>query len=152
MKNEFDELKIQNKNLLYPELSYEVQGAVYAVANNYGVGFKEKIYQNALAEEFAKRKIKFEEQKRINIYSIEMTKILGVYVPDFVVDDKIILEIKASNFTTQNDLRQQQSYLKASVYEIGYLINFCTENLYIKRSIYTNNRKTFISQINTNFD
>lgn len=147
---EFEESKITNKDLLYPELSYEVQGAVYAVSNSYGIGFKEKIYQNALTEELAKRKIPFTQQQRINIYSLESGKILGTYIPDFVIDDKIILEIKASDFTTGNDLRQQQSYLRASKYEIGYLVNFCTEKLFVKRFICTNDRKPFFLKIATN--
>lgn len=147
MKNE---PKITNKNLLYPELSYQIQGAVFEVANKYGKGLKENIYQKALAEEFTKRDIRFEEQKRINIHSLETGKILGTYVPDFVIKDKIILEIKATEFATKQDLNQQRSYLKASIYEIAYLVNFCTPKLFIKRSIYTNDRKPFVVRISTN--
>ncbi len=142
---------ITNKNFLYPELSYQIQGAIFDVSNKYGKGLKESIYQKALAESLIKRGLKFEQQKRINIYSLDTGKILGTYVPDFVVEDKIILEIKASTFTTQQDVRQQQSYLKASTYEVAYLVNFCTEKLYIKRSIYTNNRKPFIVKITNQY-
>jgi len=92
-----------------------------------------KIYENALAEEFEKEKIKFENQKRINICSIETGKRLGAYVPDFVVEDKIVVEIKASEFTTRNNKAQQQSYLKAGKYEIGYLVNFGLAKLCIKK-------------------
>lgn len=91
--------------------------------------------------------LKFDQQKRINIYSIESGKILGVYVPDFVVEDKVIIEIKASNFTTRADIAQQRSYLKASIYEVGYLVNFGTPKLDMLRSIYTNDRKSFVSLI-----
>jgi len=139
--------KITNKNLLYPDISYRMQGAVFNVANKYGKGLKEGIYQKALVEEFTKEDIKFEEQKRINIYSLETGKILGTYIPDFIIDDKIILEIKATEFTTKQDLNQQRSYLKASIYEVAYLINFCTPKIFIKRSIYTNDRKPFVTQI-----
>jgi|SRR3989344_1001297 len=136
-----------DKKLLYPELSYKIQGSIYNVANKYGSGLKELIYQKALQEEFEKNNIVFEGQKRINIYSVESGKILGTYIPDFVVENKIILEIKASPFTTKQDISQQLSYLKASSYEIGYLVNFNTDKLYIKRSIFTNDRKPFISAI-----
>jgi len=139
-----------NKNLLYPDLSYQLQGAVFEVSNKYGKGLKENIYQNALVEEFTKRNIKFEEQKRINIHSIDTGKVLGTYVPDFIIDEKIILEIKATEFATKQDLNQQQSYLKASTYEVAYLVNFCTPKLFIKRSIYTNDRKPFITRMNAN--
>jgi GxxExxY protein len=133
--------------LLHEELSYQVRGAIFNVANKYGKGLKESIYQKALAEELTKQDIKYEEQKRINIYSVDSGKVLGTYVPDFVIEYKIILELKASKFTTKEDERQQQSYLKASTYEVAYLVNFCTPQLYIKRSIYTNDRKPFIARL-----
>lgn len=134
-----------NKNLLEPELSYKIQGAIYNVANKYGTGLKEQIYQKALAEELTKQGLQFEPQKHINIYSLDTGKSLGVYVPDFVIKDKVIIEIKSSNFTTRQDIDQQHSYLKASTYEIGYLVNFGTPKLDIRRSIYTNDRKPFIA-------
>lgn len=138
---------ITNKNLLEPELSYKIQGVIYEVANKYGRGLKEQIYQKALEEELAKQRINFKQQKRINIYSLETGKKLGVYVPDFVIEDKIILEIKATDFTANNDINQQRSYLKASKYEIAYLVNFNTPKLYIQRSIFTNDRKSFVAKI-----
>lgn len=131
--------------LLEEELSYKIRGAVFTVANKYGKGLKEGIYQKALAEEFKKLELTFEEQKRIKIYSLDTGKLLGTYVPDFVVEDKIIVEIKASGFTSRNDIEQQRSYLRASIYEIAYLVNFGTRELDVKRSIYTNDRKPFIS-------
>ncbi|MEK7664119.1 MAG: GxxExxY protein [Patescibacteria group bacterium] len=136
-----------NKNFLEAELSYRIQGVIYGVSNKYGKGLKEQIYQKALEEEFEKNNIYFEKQKRINIYSLSSGKSLGVYVPDFLIEDKIILEIKASNFTTKQDVNQQLSYLRASAYEIGYLVNFGTSSLYVKRFIFTNDRKSFIPLI-----
>jgi len=133
------------KKILEADLCYKIQGVVYTVANKYGRGFKEQIYQKALAEEFKKLKLNFEEQKKIKIYSLDTGKVLGTYVPDFVIEDKIILEIKASNFTTRQDVSQQRSYLRASIFEIGYLINFGTPKLDIRRSIFTNDRKSFIA-------
>jgi GxxExxY protein len=133
--------------LLEKELSYKIQGCVFDVSNKYGKGLKEIIYQKALEEELDREGISFESQRRINIYSFDSGKILGTYIPDFLIGNKVILEIKASNFTTKQDLEQQRSYLRVSEYEIGYLVNFCTEKLYIKRSIYTNDRKPFISKI-----
>lgn len=133
--------------LLEPELSYKIQGCLFEVANKYGKGLKESIYQKALEEEFQKQKLKFESQKRINIYSLETGKKLGVYIPDFVIENKIIVELKSSTFTTQTDIAQQRSYLRAGTYELGYLVNFGTPKLDIKRSIYTNDRKQFIVKL-----
>lgn len=138
-------------DILEKELCYRMQGCVYNVANKYGKGLKESIYQKALEEEFQENNIPFESQKRINIYSFNSGKKLGVYVPDFVISDRIILEIKASNFTTKQDLEQQRSYLRISEFEVGYLVNFCTDDLYIKRLIFTNDRKPFIAKIRASY-
>jgi GxxExxY protein len=139
--------RIINKNVLEAELCYKIRGAIYNVANKYGRGLKEIIYQKALAEEFEKLKINFEQQKRINIYSLNSGKILGVYIPDFLIENKVILEIKATSFTIRQNIEQQRSYLRTSQYEIGYLVNFNTDELEIRRSIFTNDRKTFVSKI-----
>jgi GxxExxY protein len=135
------------EKILEKELSYKIQKCFFNIANKYGKGLKENIYQKILAEEFKLLGLNFEEQKRIKIHSFESGKYLGVYVPDFVVENKIIVEIKATNFTTKQDIEQQLSYLRISNFEIAYLVNFCTDKLFIKRSIYTNDRKPFISKI-----
>lgn len=141
----------ENTNkILEKNLCYNIQGCVFNVSSKYGKGLKENIYQKALAEEFAKKGINFEEQKRINIHSFDTGKKLGTYVPDFLVENKVVIEIKASNFTAKQDVEQQRSYLRISEYEIGYLINFCTPKLEIKRSIFTNDRKPFLRLIKTN--
>ncbi|PJB98464.1 MAG: GxxExxY protein, partial [Candidatus Nealsonbacteria bacterium CG_4_9_14_0_8_um_filter_36_17] len=80
--------------MLESELCYKIQGCIFNVANKYGKGLKEQIYQKALAEELTKQGLGFEQHKRINIYSLDTGKHLGVYVPDFLVEDKVIVEIK----------------------------------------------------------
>ncbi|MBU4370100.1 GxxExxY protein [Patescibacteria group bacterium] len=139
-----------NNKILQADLCYKIQGAIYEVANKYGQGLKERIYQKALAEELEKIDLKFEQQKRINIYSLDSGKVLGTYIPDFVIEDKVVVEIKASSFTTKIDVDQQRSYLRTSIYEIGYLVNFSTPRLYMRRSIYTNDRKQFIALLTRN--
>ncbi|MBI5530808.1 MAG: GxxExxY protein [Candidatus Doudnabacteria bacterium] len=136
--------KQKNTDLLFNDLTYKIRGAIFTVSNTYGKGLKEIIYQKALAEEFNKLQIKFEQQKRININSLNTGKILGTFIPDFVVEDKIIIEIKATDFTIEQAKKQQLSYLKASKYEVGFLVNFCSSPLYLKRQIYTNDRKAHI--------
>ena len=138
-------MEVKNKTILEKDLCYKIHGAFYSVANKYGCGFKEQIYQKALAEELGKLGLNFKQQQRISIYSLDTGKVLGVYVPDFVVEDKVIIEIKAMEFTTKQSVNQQRSYLKASKYEIGYLVNFGIPKLFIQRSIYTNDRKSFLA-------
>lgn len=129
---------------LHEALSYRLRGLFFKIANTYGKGLKEIIYQKALAEELEKETIPYVREKRIEIHSETTGNTLGVYIPDFVVDDKIIVELKATNIPLKRDIEQQLSYLKASRYELGYVVNFSTPRLYIKRTIYTNDRKTLI--------
>ena len=128
--------------LLHEDLTYQIRGAIYTVSNEYGKGLKEQIYQKALAEELERRNLLFEQQKRITIRSVQSGKPLGVYIPDFIVADKVVIELKASDFTSKQNVEQQLSYLKGSKYEIGLLVNFSASKLYIKRSIFTNNKKS----------
>lgn len=127
--------------LLYKELSYEIQGAAMEVRKIYGAGHKESIYQRALAEEFTIRNIPFQREASITILSPKTNKMMGIYRPDFLVDAKVILEIKAVEVFPRRIVDQLFDYLRNSQYELGYFINFASPSLYIKRVIYTNDRK-----------
>lgn len=130
-------------DLLYKELSYEIQGASIEVRKNFGSGHKESIYQHALAEELTLRNIIFHREPSIKIISPKTGKTMGVYRPDFVVGNKIIVELKALEVIAQKLIDQLFDYLRNSEYELGYFINFGGEKLYMKRIIYTNDRKVF---------
>jgi GxxExxY protein len=112
--------------LLYPKLSYEIRGAIFNVYKTLGPFHKESIYQNALASELKKRNITFKQEVVIDIFYEE--KKMGVYRPDFIVDNKIILEIKAVEFLPKNDERQLSYYLNGTSYRLGFLINFGSRN------------------------
>ena len=127
--------------LLHKELSYEIQGAAIEVRKNFGPGHKEKIYQNAYKEELELRKILFDKEKGIDIISPKTGKKMGIYRPDFIVDSKIIVELKAQYPCSQIMIDQLYDYLRNSKYELGYFINFATPQLFVKRIIYTNDRK-----------
>lgn len=75
--------KIRNKDVLYPELSYQIVGAIFAVWKELGPAFKETVYQKALGKELSKRKINFVAQKQIPIF-YDAQKV-GIYTPDFIV-------------------------------------------------------------------
>ena len=130
-----------NKPFLYKDLSYKIQGAVFNVRNSYGPSHKEIVYCNALTEEFKELSIKFEKEKTIQIRSLKTNKVLGFYKPDFVVEDSILLEIKALSFTPKLAEDQLFYYLKNTKYELAYLINFGGEKLDIRRRILTNDKK-----------
>lgn len=129
--------------LLYKELSYQIQGAVIEVRKNYGSGHKESLYQRALAEELKLRRIAFVKEARIKIISPKTGNTIGIYCPDFLIEDKVILEVKALEVLPNKLIDQLFDYLKNSSYELGYFINFAGPKLYMKRIIYTNDRKNF---------
>ena len=135
---------MHQQNLLYKELSYQIHGAAIEVRKNFGPGHKESIYQNAYAEELKSRDIKFGKEKPIKIYSPKTSKLIGSYKPDFIIDDKIIVEIKALNSIPRKLIDQLYDYLRNSSYELGYFINFASQKLYVKRIIFTNNRKPWL--------
>ena len=123
------------KNVLYPELSYQVMRAVYEVHNQLGPGFTEDVYETALAFEFNVNGIAFEQQKQIQVYYKD--HFAGTYRLDMVIEQKIILELKA--VTMMNDIfkAQLRSYLCATDFQLGILINFGTERVQSERIIHT---------------
>ena len=131
--------KINNSDLLYPDLSYQIVGAVFAIWKELGPAFKESVYQKALEKELEKRNILFKSQQQIPIF-YEKQKI-GVYTPDFIIDEKILLEIKHLPVLTFREKKQGWYYLKGSQYKLLLLVNFGGRKLEIKRWIYDKARK-----------
>lgn len=134
-------------DLLYKELSYQIRGAAIEVRKNYGPGHKEVLYQRAFDEQLNLRKIKYVREKPIKIYSPMTGKVIGSYQPDFIVEDKIIIELKALEKMSRIMTDQLYSYLRNSAYQLGFLINFGSDGVGIKRIIYTNDRKKHIQQV-----
>jgi len=134
-------------NLLHKDLSYQVHGAAIEVRKDFGPGHKETLYQTALAEELKRREIPFEKEKAIKVYSPKDGKYIGLYRPDFVVGEKIIIELKAEKFVDRNEIKRVYDYLRNSNYELAYFINFASPKLYVKRVIFTNERKPFLKTL-----
>jgi GxxExxY protein len=132
-------------NLLYKELSYEIRGAAIEVKKSYGPGHKEVLYQRAFAEELGLRGITYEREKQIRVYSPKTKKIIGSYQPDFIIEGKIIVELKALEQMPGRMINQLYSYLRNSKYELGFLINFNSDGVDIERIIYTNDKKKHVS-------
>ncbi|MDD5289800.1 MAG: GxxExxY protein [Patescibacteria group bacterium] len=134
-------------NFLEKDLSYEIVGCFFDVRNKYGSAHNERVYHRTLAEQFDIKKIKYISEPKIEVFSLDTGRVIAQYVPDFLVEDKIVIELKAKDFNSSKSYRQTLEYLKASKYEIAYLVNFGEENFKPVRLIYTNNRKNFISLI-----
>jgi GxxExxY protein len=127
------------KDFLYEKESYEVRGACFDVWKEFRGMFKESIVDNALTIALEKRGLVVESQKRINIF-YEGKKV-GTYVPDKVVNNIIIIELKSRLFITKQDEATFWNYLKGSEYKLGFLINFSPTKLIIKRVVYDTARQ-----------
>jgi len=117
--------------LIHKELSYEIVGALFEVYNFLGSGYQEKYYQKALSSEFKKRGIEIKEQLPIKLYFRE--QYLGIYYVDFLIDDKIVLEIKNSSKFYNRDIKQVLGYLNAKNFDLGILACFSKNGLIYKR-------------------
>lgn len=121
------------KNLIYADFSYKIVGILFNVYNELGPGHHEKYYQKAIAKEFTERKIKFKEQVRVPLqYKGEK---VGVYFLDFLVEEKIILEIKRGDYFPGHYYEQVNAYLKASGLKLAILANFSSSGVKFRRIV-----------------
>jgi GxxExxY protein len=109
--------------LLLKDEVYAIVGAAMEVYNTLGPGFLESVYQEALELEFMERGIPFAAQRELNI-CYKQYRLQKLYIADFLVFDKIIVEIKALDRLTSREEAQLINYLKATRLEVGILINF----------------------------
>ncbi len=118
-------------------ISQRVIRCAFDVSNTLGAGFLEKIYENALCVELQKSGIEFQAQKPIFVHYKGFQ--VGEYVVDIVVEDKLLLELKAvSSFSRSHDA-QVINYLKATNLSVGLLLNFGRPKLGIKRLVWQHN-------------
>lgn len=123
-------------NLIYRELSFKIIGIIFKIYNQLGYGYQEKHYQRALASEFKKENINFSREKEVEIkYNGEL---IGKYYLDFIVDKKIILELKVLPTFKSSDLRQTLEYLNATKLKLAILIYFTPEGVKYRRIISPN--------------
>ncbi len=124
----------ERADLLYKDLAYKIVGCFYNVYNTLGPAHKEQIYHKALQLEFKANDIEFTDKKRLKVKYKEQE--IGIYEPDFIVDDKIIVEIKSLLLIPKAFEKQLYYYLSASPYKLGYLVNFGSDKLDIRRRVY----------------
>lgn len=122
-------------DFLYEEESYKIRGACFKVYNTLGGGIKERIIERALTKELKSQELKAENQVKIDV--VYKGEKIGTYIPDIVVNKKIIIEIKSKPFITKEDEKQFWGYLKGSEYQLGFLVGFTPQRLIIKRYVHT---------------
>jgi GxxExxY protein len=116
----------------------DVIGSAMEVHRRLGPGFPESVYEEALAIELESRKIKFERQKSLPVFYRD--RIIKKFICDFLVDGRIIVELKAVKEIAEIDRLQVINYLKACGIEIGLLLNFGSQSLEYKRLINSRNK------------
>jgi GxxExxY protein len=130
----------------HSDLTDRIIQAFYCVYNELGFGFLENVYQNAFYFELQKKGFKVEAHKAIDVYY--QTQIVGKYKADLIVDDLIILELKAVDYLIAEHELQLINYLKATDKEVGLLLNFGKEPE-IRRKIFTNDRKNLCKSVSS---
>lgn len=127
----------------YSDITEKIIKCSYDVYNSLGSGFLEKVYENALTLKLKKLGLKAEQQYPINV-NFE-NEVVGEFFADILVEDKIIVELKALKELIDIHEAQLINYLKATKIEVGLLINF-GPNIQIKRRIYTKNSENQLNQ------
>jgi GxxExxY protein len=131
-------MNADHQDFKYKKLTEKIISIFYKVYNRLGYGFLEKVYENALMIEFKKEGFPAVPQFPIKVFY--EGEIIGEYYADILVDNKVIVEIKASKHLVKENEAQLLNYLKATDCEVGLLLNFGTEPEF-KRKAFDNLRK-----------
>ena len=129
------------ENYKHSELTAQVLKAFYAVYNKLGFGFLERVYEKALLIELRKLGLMVSNQVPVRVYydGIE----IGIYYPDMIVENVVIIELKAGDGLIEEHEAQLTNYLKATEIEVGLLLNFGKEPSF-KRKVFSNQYKTLL--------
>ena len=128
------EKKILHRNdLVYPELSYKIVGILYEVYNNLGYGLSEKTYQKATAEGMKDADMEFSQQVYFPI--LYKGKKIGSNYLDFLIEKKVVLELKKGDRFAKAHIDQIYQYLVVSKLKLGILAYFAPRNVHFKRIV-----------------
>ncbi|MEE8556126.1 MAG: GxxExxY protein [bacterium] len=114
-------------------ITEKIIGCAYRVANSLGPGFLEKVYENALAIELDNARLAAAQQKSINV--LYDGKIVGEYVADLLVENSVLVELKATRALDEIHMAQCLNYLKATGLKVCLLINFGQPKIEVKRIV-----------------
>ncbi len=135
------------QNKLCAELTDTIIGCYYTVYNHLGYGFLERVYEKALSSELVERGLTVKAQQPITVMYKNLT--VGEYFCDLLVDNKVIVELKASKTLLAEHEAQLLNYLKATDIEVGLLLNYGPKPE-VRRKVFTNHLKSYNgAQLNT---
>jgi GxxExxY protein len=118
-------------NIIYPNLSYQITGAVFEVHKKLGPGFLESVYQKALIQELSGRGMNVETEKVVDLKYKD--KKIGTHRLDLVIEHRVVVELKTVESFSIHHKAQLTSYLKASGYKLGILVNFSKAKVEYRR-------------------
>ncbi len=119
----------------YQDITEKIIGCSFEVHKFFGNGFQEAIYQRALALEMTRAKLTYGIEVEMPIFYKDFTDPIGMRRADFIVEEKVLVELKAVTKLEDVHLAQTLNYLKAYRLEIGLMINFGSKSLEFKRLI-----------------
>jgi GxxExxY protein len=125
------------QDLKYKDITEKIIGASFEVHKFLGNGFPEVIYQRALAYELGKFGLRYKREIEQQIFYKDLPEPIGTRRADFVVEGKVLIEMKAISEITDVHYAQSLNYLKIYKLEVGLLINFGSKSLTFKRLVYT---------------
>ena len=127
-----------NATYLHSDLTGKIIKAALHVHNHLGYGFLERVYENSLLIQLRKMGFSVRQQERIDVFFED--NLVGNYIADLVVEERVIIEIKATKEMHSRFEVQLVNYLRATQIEVGLLLN-CSDSLKVKRRVFTNNLK-----------
>ncbi len=122
---------LKRTDLVYPELSYQIVGILYNVYDSIGHGYNESVYQKAVAVACANASLKFQEQVYFPI--MFQDKRIGSGYLDFLIEDKVVLELKRGDRFVKAHIGQVYQYLLANKLQLGILAYFAPRTIHFKR-------------------
>jgi GxxExxY protein len=133
---------MNTESFKHAELTDKIIRAFYTVYNKLGYGFLEKVYENAMRIELRKSGLEAERQVGINVFYDGED--IGIYFADLIVENLVIIELKAGEGLAEEHEAQLTNYLRATNIEVGLLLNF-GKSPQIKRKVFSNEYKTTLN-------
>lgn len=125
--------KLTKKKIVLPYLSYKIMGILFRVHNELGPSLLEKYYQRGISKELRRSKLRFKKEVAVEIrYRNES---IGRYFLDFVIENLVIIEVKAQRYYTPKFFKQALAYLKQTNLPLAIIVNFRGDSLRYKRVI-----------------
>lgn len=126
-------VKLKRSDLIYPELCYQIIGILFDVWTRVGHGHRERFYQKAIADGLKASGFSFREQVPVELSY--HNQIIGSYYLDFLVESKIVLEVKVREYFSRRDIEQLYAYLRAGEFKLGLIAHFTRTGVKFKRIV-----------------